>query len=270
MTLPHDRQVAAWLADDAHEAPPDSLARALAATRRTRKRPRWTFPERWIPVQPTTFAKLGVTAVAIAAVGLVGLTLLRQPSVGPAPSASPEPSSSPSSSHSAALPMPLTERFDSPLNAISMDYPGGWQVKPATEPWVHGALAFAAPEVDVIFDPTLQDDVYIAIVSEPLDGRRPDDWPSPSVVYPDMCEPGSGGHGAGLGTLDGAKAYFGIMGCIRHGFGGSKLSVVAATATRGYIVNLFVIDARRLKAIYDMDWFDTVLETVELRQEDAP
>jgi Tol biopolymer transport system component len=53
MNLPHDRQVAAWLAAGAAEAPPESLTRALAATRRTPKRPRWTFPERWLPVQLT-------------------------------------------------------------------------------------------------------------------------------------------------------------------------------------------------------------------------
>ena len=51
MILPHDRQIAAWLADGPHEGPPESLARALAATHRTRRRPRWTFPGRWIPMQ---------------------------------------------------------------------------------------------------------------------------------------------------------------------------------------------------------------------------
>ena len=53
MNLPHDRQVAEWLAAGPAEGPPEPLARALAATRQTRKRPRWTFPERWLPVQRT-------------------------------------------------------------------------------------------------------------------------------------------------------------------------------------------------------------------------
>jgi hypothetical protein len=87
MTLPHDTQIAEWLADDAGEGPPEALARALAATRRTRKRARWTFPARWIPPQSGTFAKLGMTAVAVAAVGLVGLTVLWGP--GPRPTVSP-------------------------------------------------------------------------------------------------------------------------------------------------------------------------------------
>jgi Tol biopolymer transport system component len=53
MNLPHDPQLAEWLAAGAAEGSPEPLARALAATRRTRKRPRWTFPERWLPVQLT-------------------------------------------------------------------------------------------------------------------------------------------------------------------------------------------------------------------------
>ena len=241
MTLPNDRQVAAWLADDAHEAPPNSLARALAATRRTRKRPRWTFPERWIPVQPTAFAKLGLTAVVIAAVGLVGLTFLPQPSVGPAASASPVPSSPPSAP---SLP-PLTERFDSTLNAISMSYPAGWQTKPATEPWARTPLAFDSPEVDVIFDPALGNDVYFALVSEPLDGRSPRDWCcSTPIEALDLCKlngdgPG-GGHGAGAYTIDGAEVGWRVTaGC---GSGGI-LSLSVATATRGYIIVLYLGNA---------------------------
>ncbi|HEX6867872.1 MAG TPA: hypothetical protein VF119_03655, partial [Candidatus Limnocylindrales bacterium] len=72
MILPHDHQVAAWLADDAHEAPPDSLARALAATRRTRKRPRWTFPARWLPMELT----MTRTPMRRPILGLVMLALL--------------------------------------------------------------------------------------------------------------------------------------------------------------------------------------------------
>jgi Tol biopolymer transport system component len=53
MNLPHDNQIAAWLAAGPDEAPREALVRALAATHRTRKRPRWTFPERWLPMQLT-------------------------------------------------------------------------------------------------------------------------------------------------------------------------------------------------------------------------
>ena len=83
MILPHDRQVAAWLVDDAHEARPDALARALDATHRTRKRPRWTFPERWLPMQlmtsreavPRAFLILMSLALLIAALGVAILVV---------------------------------------------------------------------------------------------------------------------------------------------------------------------------------------------------
>jgi Tol biopolymer transport system component len=81
MILPHDRQIAAWLADGPHEGPPESLARALAATRRTRKRPRWTFPERWIPMQLTMTRTrsqrplLAIVMLVLLMVALVAATL---------------------------------------------------------------------------------------------------------------------------------------------------------------------------------------------------
>ncbi len=53
MTSPNERLLVEWLADGPDQGPPEPLERALVATRRTRKRPRWTFPERWVPMQLT-------------------------------------------------------------------------------------------------------------------------------------------------------------------------------------------------------------------------
>jgi hypothetical protein len=81
MNLQHDPQIAAWLAEGAPEGPPESLARALAATRRTRKRPRWTFPERWLPVQltmtrtPSLRRILATVSLALLIVALVATAL---------------------------------------------------------------------------------------------------------------------------------------------------------------------------------------------------
>lgn len=88
MILPHDRQIAEWLAAEGPEqGPPQSLTLALAATRRTRKRPRWTFPERWLPMQlafqrpvvPRTVIYLAVTGLVIAALGVAAVVLSRPP-----------------------------------------------------------------------------------------------------------------------------------------------------------------------------------------------
>ena len=77
MTLPYDRDIAAWLADGPDSGPAEPLASALAVTRRTRKRPRWTFPERWLPMQltmrrpvaPRALVYLALLALLIAALG---------------------------------------------------------------------------------------------------------------------------------------------------------------------------------------------------------
>jgi hypothetical protein len=159
----------------------------------------------------------------------------------------------------------FTERFYSPLHGLWIGYPAGWRTRGATEPWGHGEVAFNAPDVDVIFHPTLRDDLYFAVVSEPLGGTSGSDWVN---VFPfqsvGICE-GPGGFGGGSGTLDGAIAWF--QSCDeRHGAGGHVVAV--ATATRGYIIYLHVGNARLLET-YDGDWFESALETVDLRPEDA-
>ena len=83
MTLPHDRQIAEWLAAQGPEqGPSPSLTRALAATHRTRKRPRWTFPERWLPMQltmtrtPNARPLVILASIVLLVVALVGAALI--------------------------------------------------------------------------------------------------------------------------------------------------------------------------------------------------
>lgn len=288
MTLPHDRQIAEWLADDAHEGQADSLARALAATRRTRKRPRWTFPETWLPMRLTTvgtpsqerpvlgrpwtypgtpsrLAKLTVVAVGVLAVGLVGLTLLRSPSVGPV--ASPSPTASPSPS---PPPPPLTERFDSVIHGISVAYPSGWQVRPATAPWSDEELDFDSPAADIIFDPAHEARLYLVVASQPFaapidaqdwDGTGPGDWDG--IDHVPMCLPGEGGHGlGGPFPVDDGRA-FELQAC------GSFAAAVNWKDARGYVIALVVRRDPGLREAFDHEYFDAVLETVDLRPEEA-
>jgi WD40-like Beta Propeller Repeat len=77
MNLPHDRDIAMWLAEGPVQGPPEPLAMALAATRGARKRPRWTFPERWLPMQLTLQRPLVPRPVLyLAAVGLLLVALV--------------------------------------------------------------------------------------------------------------------------------------------------------------------------------------------------
>jgi hypothetical protein len=209
----------------------------------------------------------GLVAAAAAVVVIGGFAGARSLSSGdaapvqpaeprPAPVASPSPATQPSP--------PFTERFDSPLHGLSIGYPSGWRTRAATEPWGHDEVAFGAPDVDVIFDPTLQDDLYFAVVSEPLDGQARNDWCcGPLIERTGICATATGGAGGGY-TLDGARGE--IEGC---GYGDAGDHVVfVATATRGYIIQLHVGNARLLET-YDGDWFEAALETVDLRPEDA-
>ncbi|HEU5224568.1 MAG TPA: hypothetical protein VFV29_02085, partial [Actinomycetota bacterium] len=50
-----DRHVAAWLTADAPTSPPEHLlGEVLAQTARTRRRPAWRIPERWIQMSAIT------------------------------------------------------------------------------------------------------------------------------------------------------------------------------------------------------------------------
>jgi hypothetical protein len=217
---------------------------------------------------------LGIAVFALAAVGFVRLLgAERGPVIGPAPTASPS---------AVTEPPAFTETFDSPLHGFSIGYPSGWRTRAATKPWGHGEVTFDAPDVDVIFHPTLRDDLYLAMVSEPLGRKSGLEWVQnlmpPSVG---ICTRAVGG-GGGSTTLglDGA-----VNGWIEHcgtPFGSDSVGIVA-TATRGYIINLHVGDERaerRLQASYDGVSIEgkgdtirrrivAVLRTVELRPEDA-
>ena len=217
-------------------------------------------------------AVYALAAGLVAAGVIVGVSTLRSSDEPAAPASqgtetatSVEPSVS--GEPSPDMQPPFTERFDSPLHGLSIGYPSGWRTRAATEPWSGGEVAFGAPDVDVIFDPTLRDDLFFAVVSEPKSGP---DWVDARNLPPslDICLRDAGGAGSGyVGTdykLRGSGWGWAIS-CGRHVGGGHFVQV--ATATRGYIIYLHVEDERRLQATYDRDWFEAALETVDLPPE---
>lgn len=216
-----------------------------------------------------SFARLALTAAAIAAIGIVGLTLIQPSVIGPAASPSPAVSPLPTASPSpvTAPPSPFTERFDSAVHGLSISYPAGWATRPATEPKNDDPITFGASYVDVIFDPTLQADPYIALVSEPLRGQSGEEWVI-GVDAVDTCGVREEGVGSTGGTyyLDGAYGW--AAGRVRGAQPAGCQYVAAATATRGYIIGLHIGDEQHPEA-YGWGWFQSVLETVDLRPEDA-
>jgi hypothetical protein len=173
-------------------------------------------------------------------------------------------------------PNPFAERFDSPLHGLSIGYPYGWQTRAATEPWGHGAIAFDASDVDVIFDPTLREDLYLALVSEPLDGRSGHDWVNAMMSHLEPLGVCNGGGGGGNDTLHGHYGWF--WSC---GRGQRTILAIVETATRGYIICLHVGDD--VPMTYPVPDFEGaafevapeggvptgLLETLDLRPEDA-
>ena len=249
MNPSHDLEprIADYYATEAPSRAPDwLLARALdtidtTPQRRTRLGRPWRIP----PLSP--FAKLAVGGHRRSSP-----THLAAPSIGPAATGVGQPQRR----HS---PPPLTERFDSTFNGISMDYPAGWQTRPATEPWTSRALTFDEPGADIIFDPTLGEDLYLAMASEAIRGRANEG--GRGVTLP-SCP---GGHGGGFLTFDGASGWVGQCGgrpVLRH-------SAVLKTDTHGYAIVLYVGD-KGLADTYDWPYFRSILETLDLRAEDAP
>ena len=154
--------------------------------------------------------------------GALGLSMLRpsgSSGVGGLPTASPSPLLPPPPSASPITPPALTETFTSARHGFSIQYPSGWVTRPATDAWTTSLPDFASANGDVIYDPVLQDHLWIMVASQPLAGKAATQWvddllaglggaghaarpssPSPSMGPRDGCvgrprlhQPGDGG-----------------------------------------------------------------------------
>ena len=249
-----DQTISDWLEAEAPGQMPDRVLRAtFERTRETRQQVGWRAVLRR-PQMNRLIALCGtavVVAVAAMALGIyvnrAGLDVGGQPT----PSVSPSPPPSPGAGFS---------RFSSTIHGISIDYPSNWQVRPATESWNHDAFAFDAPGVDVIFDPALQDDLYLSLASEPLGGQSAEAWWTSALAWAadEVCETG--------GTYGGLSGD-GWRGATRGCDADEDQVIAVATATHGYLIYLHVGDDPVLRARYDWNNFfgPLTLETVELR-----
>jgi hypothetical protein len=249
-----DVRIADWLEADPDFAPPDLMRTVESALPSIPQRRVVRLPWRFTPM--STFAKLAVAAVALIAVGTVGIIALQPravPSVGSAPSATPSPSPSPTASPSptpaASLPPPLSETFSSPTHDISIAYPAGWAVQPATEPWTASWPTFEDPFADLVYDPTLRDHLFIALASQGLNGKDGAQWAADTLAL-DGCTASS------PVTIDGASGLL-ATGC--------DVAVVAVDG-RGYAVMFYTSgDEAWLEDVYDRAWFEELLTTVDLQ-----
>jgi hypothetical protein len=195
-----------------------------------------------------TCAKLAAVAVAVIAIGVavVGCGQAVTPSLESSPSATSRPTPSPTSAP------PLTQTFTSTLHGISMSYPEGWTPQPATESWTGAPFNFGDPPADLLYDPALEDHLFLSMASQPIGDSMPDEWVAEHLFECTGSEPAA---------VDGATGLIGAGDCN---------TVAVTTDGRGYIFVLYTSgDEAWLGPTFDRAWFEEVLATVQLHPEDA-
>jgi hypothetical protein len=267
---PFDRIADAFLADGPDVLPDRVLESAFEEVHRTHQRRvlvrgPWRFPTM------NTYAKLAVGAVAVVAIGLIGLNFLGpgQTGVGGAPSATPSASAEPSPS-ATVVPTPtptpgltappLTGGFTSEMHGISIAYPATWLTRPATEPWTSGFLDFGNEAGDALYEPSNPGNIWLTLASQPLGDRTPAEWEADVWQYLIDDDPGAAECAAATEpiTIDGAP---GVIACNL---------VLVTDGGRGYSLLLYVSDDDPSDAeVYDEAWFASVLATVQLQPEAA-
>jgi hypothetical protein len=217
----------------------------------------WRFPEM------NSFAKLAIAAVVVVAIGAVGLSMLGPRSssgVGGQPSASPSASPTPTfgATVSPAPPPPLTGTFTSDRHGFSIAYPEGWATQAATAPATSEFPGFGSPEGDYMYDPDLQDHLFIVVVSMPLAGREGADWGDETLNR--MATFGDCDLPLDPVSLDGNPGLL----CA------TTSTAVAWAGDRGYVVVLYGSgDDPSAVARYDRAYFTDILASVRLQPEDA-
>lgn len=256
-----EREIAdVYHAEAPQRAPDWVLASALETIestpqRRVLIRVPWRFPD-----MNNTFAKVAIAAVAVLAIGVVGLNLLRpsgnsgvgaQPPASPSASPSPSPSPSPAASPSQAL-----STFTSTMHGLSIEYPAAWLKDQATETSTSYGLNFGSPDVDWLYDGPHQGDLFLAMASQPLAGKTPDAW------VKDFLDTFDGGCAGPRVSI----AVAGTNGVLCDG-----ILFATATGGRGYFVRAYTgsdLTSAEVKT-YDEAWFRTILATLQLRPETA-
>lgn len=259
-----DRLADAFMADGPVVLPDRVLDAAFEEVHRTRQRRVLVRVPRRFPIM-NTFAKLAVAAVAVIAVGVLGLTFLgpKDGGVGGAPGATPSatvaptptPSPTPTATPDPTAP-PLTGQFTSPSHGYTISYPATWTTRPASEPWTTEFVDYFDQQGDLL----LSEAAFLSLASQPLAGRTPAEWEGDvwQILIDD--EPATAGCSAEAEpiTIDGAA---GVFAC--------NLALVTSGG-RGYWIMLFTMGEESwVDDVYDREWFDSVLATMKLYPEDA-
>ena len=164
------------------------------------------------------------------------------------PAVMPAPPSAPPTPH------PGEARFTSTIHGFSMGLPPGWAARPATEPWGGEPLDFDSPAADILFDPALADGLYVVVASQTFSQMSEDQWMSNVLEW--TC-PESRGE-LWSWQVDGVYTWQ---------IGPCDSGSLIPTDTRGYLIRL--VASEKAGIADDREWVKAVLETVDLRAEDA-
>ena len=110
------------------------------------------------------------------------------------------------------------------------------------------------PHADFLYDPTLTDDLFLTIASQPIGDSTPEDWVAAQMASDEGCaatEPI---------TVDGGTGLIGVD--LQRGGRHNRWPRLLDPA-------LYVWRRPSAVAPYDRAWFEEVLATVQLHPEDA-
>jgi hypothetical protein len=169
------------------------------------------------------------------------------PTQAPSPSAAPSPTASMTDNGSA--PPALTETFTSDIHGMSVSYPSGWHLQPATEPWNGDFVQQNSPFADVIYEKE-SDSPFIALASQGLAGQSFDDW-TDAYVSKLIADDASCASTLDPISVDGAA---GVL-------ADPCFVALVSDGQRGYLIWFYRID--------DRAWIDDILATVRLLPAEA-
>jgi hypothetical protein len=181
--------------------------------------------------------------------------ILASMQIDPTPDAAPTPTEAQASP--APTPHAGEATFTSAINGFSMGVPKGWQTRAATQTWTGEPLDFDSPAADVIFDPATKDGLYLIVASRAFSEMSGDAWRGSVIAW--TCA-GDGGHEFWGWRVDGIHS---------EQFGPCNSGSLVQTDTRGYLFRLVSPRAEKLGLTDTWDSLKPMLETVDLRPEDA-
>jgi hypothetical protein len=246
-----------WLHEDRHEDATRILHTVLDGVGTTPQRRSGGTAWRFLSMN-NNIVRVGLAAAAVVVIAIIAFNLLPgtvPPGGGPTPSPSVEPSAAPSEPGASAAALPLlTQSFTSTLHGYSVSYPEGWTSQAATEPWSSPTFPvnFFSPEVDVLYDPIFESDLFLIAGSTPIGDSTPEDWAAEQMASDEGC-----GTATEPVTVDGAAGLIG---------NGCTVAVVT-TGGRGYWIQLYTGSAAPEGDYSTL--FEDVLATIQLLPEDA-